>query len=557
MRGRAAVNLVSLLSRAGSGKAWESLARGIVWAALALVIGCFTLNLGVAIDSPEIVTAFDMDEGLSGEFLRTALSRHSLDPNGFFNYGYSYIAAPYFVVRGLERLGYEASDYLVFYVGRAVSLACYVIAVAATYCAVRRVTASRTLAVLAAGVLGSFSSLTIYAQIFRPDLPQVASVALAFACLAMPTTGSLLAATAFAALGFGLKYSGAFVLVAIAVSAVLAELSGRPPWRGSMLRRVALVAAIPAIFVAVWLVTNPYVIPEWSEFRADIAFERAHVQRGHHRAESPSAAEWIHVVSRDVSTPVLVALAIAAVALLVGAVAPFVAQRAPPSLGSLRRALRSPRRRFLVAAVVYVVVAVAFLLLEVRMRRARYWMHILPAVVIVAAAGFRQLSRLLPDRVKKPVLGLAGVGVAVLLAATASARSELGNRTLDERVRLGEWVARRYAPSTRILADAYSYLPPHFTHVKTGGAPSVRSIQRMKPELVILSRNSSGASCWMREGTHFRDHAFECNSARDGHEGVQQTLEWLASEPDYAVKWESDAFVVFAKGERAARADQR
>src|SRR4051812_20767750 len=87
MRGRAQTNLMSLLSP--SGKWWESCARGIVWTALVVVVGCLALNIGVAADTWQIVAAFDRDEGLSGTFLRRALTNESLDPRGFFNYGFS------------------------------------------------------------------------------------------------------------------------------------------------------------------------------------------------------------------------------------------------------------------------------------------------------------------------------------------------------------------------------------------------------------------------------------------------------------------------------------
>jgi hypothetical protein len=548
MRGRAQTNLMSLLSP--SGKWWESCARGIVWTALVVVVGCLALNIGVAADTWQIVAAFDRDEGLSGTFLRRALTNESLDPRGFFNYGFSYIAAPYFVVRGLERLGYEASDYLVFYVGRAVSLASYAIVLAATYCTARRAGVSRTIATLSVGVLGSISSLSIYAQVFRPDLPQVASVALAFACLAMPTTASMLAATAFASLGFGLKYSGAFVLVPIAVSGTLAEFSGRAPWRGSMLRRIALVVSIPAVFVTVWLLTNPYVVSEWSAFRKDIAFERAHVARGHRKTEAGSPAEWLPVLEGDLSVPVRAIVAVGVLALAVGAAGPLVMRRKRPNLGRLRRALRSPRRRFMIATVAYATVAIAFLLLEVNMRRARYWMHILPAVVIIGAAGWVRLCRLLPARLKQPAFCLASVGVATLLGSTVSARSELGNRTREERALIGEWIAERYSPSARILADTYTYLPPHFTRVKTG-EPSRSAIAHDKPELVILSRYGTGASCWMRPDTRFIQGDFACR-ARDGHDRVRRMMGWLASRSAYEVKKESNSFVVLQRKPDAA-----
>jgi hypothetical protein len=180
------------------------------------------------------------------------------------------------------------------------------------------------------------------------------------------------------------------------------------------------------------------------------------------------------------------------------------------------------------------------------MRRARYWMHILPAVVIIAAAGWVRLLRWLPDRVKRPVLCLAALGVATLLVATASARSEIGSRMTEERVQLGEWVAAHYAPTSRIVADAYTYLPPHFRYVRTGSSPSRRAIVHEKPELVILSSYSTGASCWMRPGTLFMQAQFECSS-RDGHRGVRDTLLWLVSESGYEVERESRNFVVLRK----------
>jgi hypothetical protein len=267
----------------------------------------------------------------------------------------------------------------------------------------------------------------------------------------------------------------------------------------------------------------------------------------------PHTARWIGVLREDLPAPGLLALSAGVVALLAVAAGPVVTRRRRPSLRRLRRALRSPRRRFLIATAAYVVVTAEFLLVEVRMRRARYWMYIVPGVVILAAAGWARLCRFLPDRVKRPVLLLAATGVATLLWATASARSEIGNRLTEERVRLGGWIAERYSPFTRIVADAYTYLPPSFRYVRTGASPSHRVILHDRPDLVILSRYSTGASCWMRPGTLFAQAEFACSS-RDGHEQVRETLGWLVSESGYEVKRESSAFVVlWKKQEPAAR----
>jgi len=200
----------------------------------------------------------------------------------------------------------------------------------------------------------------------------------------------------------------------------------------------------------------------------------------------------------------------------------------------------------LIAIAAYVAVTAEFLLVEVRMRRARYWMYIVPAVVILAAAGWVRLYRFLPERVRRPVLFLAAIGIAALLGSTASARSETGNRLTEERVRLGDWIAERYSPYTRIVADAYTYLPPYFRYVRTGASPSHRIILHDRPDLVILSRHSTGAACWMRSGTLFAQAQFECTS-RDGHEQVLETLNWLVSESGFQVKRESPALVVLWK----------
>src|SRR5207244_1486062 len=109
-----------------------------------------------------------------------------------------------------------------------------------------------------------------------------------------------------------------------------------------------------------------------------------------------------------------------------------------------------------------------------------------PAVVVLAGVGWQRLVRKLPKRIGQILVYCSAVAVAALLGATASARSNLGNRTEEERVELGHWVAAHYPLSTRIMTDAYTYLPPHFSHVRGGGPPLHRKIEREKAELVIL-----------------------------------------------------------------------
>ena len=285
-------------------------------------------------------------------------------------------------------------------------------------------------ATLSVGVLGLVSSLSIGAQICCPICLRW-PIAVAFACcLARLTAASMLMATAFASSIDGKYPALARSIAVMACSPSFWSATGAAPWS------VELPSASPS-FRGPVAAHESVRASQWSEFRADIEFEQAHVGRGHLREDRPTRRRI--QLRRIAGACVSVALAFGA-SRSAGAAALGLEDRKRRSLHGLRRALRSPRRRFLIAMAAYIAVAAEFLVVEVRMRRARYWMHILPAVVIVAAAGWVRLCRLLPDRVKRPALCFAALGVAALLFATASASSEIGNRMTEERV---VWMDRR------------------------------------------------------------------------------------------------------------------
>ena len=525
---------------------YELLSVGLCCIALGALLFTSVLRAAVGLESLQMIRAFNVDEHFATSMLLKNLERGDLDPRGFYNYGYAYISLAYWILRGLEQLDYRTSVFTAAYLLRLISLSSCVLMLWACYRTMRSLGIDRALAWIAVTALSSVATVSEYSTFIHPDLQQAALLALAgYWLCAGHSACSIVAAAACTGVAFGTKYSGIFFVPIVALAAVLRE-SALPlaADRVRVARVSALVLAVGVAFVLGWLLTNPHVRSHWSEFRQDLAFERAHVGRGHGHAEPDDPLLWFPSFAEDVTWAGVLALMIGALAS-----AAFLVREWQARTGTLLQRCADfasdMRRRFLFLMLVFVFGSMAYLALEVNMRRMRYTLHFLPAVFVVSAFGLDTLL-LATVRLRPPaLLSLSALSAALALHAIREGSGRF-NRYHDPRLAVGAWLDARYDSRTRIIADQYSYMPPRFRNVTVRTGIPRSQIEKKKPDVLVLTAQGTGRYCWLKPDTRFKDHQFACTDF-DGVESYKSLFPWLWSGTSgYRLIGELPGFLVFA-----------
>jgi len=527
----------------------------LAMAALLLLLSSEVMCLGVAMDTVRLLRAFDYDENnLVGMLLRN-LQHGNLDPksnlypHGFYDYGQVYQSIAYGLIRLFEGLGFGRTVYLIAFALRFVSLAAGVLAGLLMYRVQRRLGTPAAIALLAAiALVGSpnFSASSVW---IHPDVLQAAAILAAMACLlGTYSIRRVFAAAALAGAAFGVKYGGIFVLPALAAWVVLGELSRRADGKATPARlalRVALLAGgVVGAFSAAWLLTNPYVLPDWRSFIHTLEWRHRHVERGHFGAESSNPLAWLDVFSADFS---LVGVAVFVVGVALSGQWLFDRGRAPHGtfFARLRVFSRSPRRRYVTVLAVFCLTTFGFLAEDVNMRRMRYAFVVLPVAIALSAFGIgRGISKLRRGEWRGFALAMLSASIVLMVVNTVRANANLANRWFDPRIEVGDWLANTYPPETTILSDEYSYIPVRFTKPRFEMGVDKSDVQKRHAQLVVLSEQANGRFCWKRPGTRFAELKLVC-SGLDGVKGYRAFQRWLASPASgYAVVHEQPCCVV-------------
>jgi hypothetical protein len=381
-----------------------------------------------------------------------------------------------------------------------------------------------------------------------PDVLQATAIFAAMTCLlGTYSFRRVVGSAALAGVAFGVKYGGVFVLPPLAAWIVLGELSsgvGRETTPRRVALRIALLASgVVGAFSAAWLLTNPYVLPDWRSFIHVVEWRYRHVERGHFGAESSNPLAWLGVFSGDFS-----AVGVAVFFLGVALSGQWLI-RGKASQGTLLEKLRifsrSPRRRYVTVLAVFCVTTFGFLAEDVNMRRMRYAFVVLPVAIALGAFGIgRGISKLRRGEWRGLALSALTAVVVLMVVNTVRANATVANRWFDPRIAVGDWLASTYPPDTTILADEYSYIPVRFSKPRFEMGVDKSDVQKRHAQLVVLSEEANGRFCWKRPGTHFAEQKLVC-SGLDGVKGYRSFQRWLASPASgYAVVHEQSCCVV-------------
>lgn len=283
---------------------------------------------------------------------------------------------------------------------------------------------------------------------------------------------------ALAALG------AAGLLISGTVGSIWTFLRHRPRLVTGLAEGLAKAVVSVVIMMGVFTLVSPF---SWIhfDFIFGILTELDHTSFGHQFAAQGSAWTWLGILT---STDVLPGLL--AVLLVVG----------------LALALSGPFRRgwsvatgvpFLFAA--WTIFFIAFLMGRISLREPRYFLPVLPMLVLLAVFPLGELVSSAKRRWRGSAArlgvaaGLAAVVLAVSVPPALGQAMEFRQQRLQREatsvaVAAGQWLSANYPPDTRILYDAYSYVPPSFENVHQTWGGTLELLSTLEPEVVVIHK---------------------------------------------------------------------
>lgn len=531
----------------------------LVFSSLVLFFLFFTsvFHLGIANDDFNLIKAISTDETLALKLLLKNIDNRDLDPRGFYAYGYVHSTISYVIITVFRYLNFDiSSTRVITFATRGVSLLAY---------AFLALIFERSLRYLNLKLVSRLSftallcgSITLYRWGHRthPDTLQTLLAFCVFYILLRGLSLRWILLSAFVAgLSFGTKPSGVFTIVIIITAIVCERLlrNKNETIQKNIIYISGTISAAIAFFVVGWLITNPYVILHLDEFLADISHQRYNLTRGQGYDVAWMPLQWLVKLHRQFIGGGTVVIAVGAMIIPCLAIYSlfnrlYYRKRTVQSIFADDRFTNYPSLSLLVSVAAYIIIAFGQLMLEVNYIVSRYMLHIIPYVVWFSAAGYAFALARWP---KLPEIGLSVL--LVLPNYTMAERAiRSGNDRLDiyksQIVDAGRWLQSNYAPSTRIMVERYSYVPSNYfdTVLEVEGIIK-SSINRHKPQVIVVNKKQSSRYCWKQEGTMFRDRKF-VKGMHDNADRFYKFHKWLFGKTSsWKIVYEKSDVVILEK----------
>ncbi len=479
--------------------------------ALLLAALIFTANLVAAtygLDNISMIQAFGLDEARYLAKIKLNLELRSVDPDLFFNYGNLYDSLSYYGIALFRWFGWTINTQLVGFVLRLVSLVSGALAGLALWRFGEICGLPRAIAAGAALGLLAMPDFVLFSQAMHPDTLQTLFVIVALgAALARPTFSYALVAAAAAGLAFSTKYVGAialpFCFLPLALSTLGREGFSRPTLSRLFWQGLAMIG----VFLAAFALTNPYAVRDFYAFVAGFVRQLKYSSTGHGLVEPANPALWWPQLTAQFGVAgtlyLFSGLLLAAVFLFRGI------RRAGWRAACTMDGLRSE-----FVLILYVLATSAHLAIAINEREARFTYHIVPFLIVLSTLAWFRLVVALTKHVVRPSWTSAGFASLLLIFAWTQIQFDLGVMAKASEkpkagvIQLGNFVALHYPADTRILADAYSYLPPVMTNVTYSDLQTEDLLRKVSPDLLILTRKATGGYVWKQPGTTLSERKF-------------------------------------------------
>jgi hypothetical protein len=296
----------------------------------------------------------------------------------------------------------------------------------------------------------------------------------------------------------------------------------RPRPKLAYLLKLGMLSAIT--FAVAFFMTSPFnVFSVRSGFLRGFFYESLHSSFGHGFEAENGKLQWFSILSSpELLDPFVLGLAAISLALMAYRVAKGGGQR-----------LLEPESVMWVWSLFYFV----FLVWRVNIRTHRALLPIVPFLLIFAAHVVSQVIQCAAARLSRRlvvVLTIASLSVIVGLELPRSLGRIIEFRQVTSQreqtsdvVLAGHWLAEHYPPSTRILYDPFSYVPPSFADAQaTPWGGTLQILETFEPDVVIVNNYHSDrfsdvrqAATYARDESNFMAKYEYYEALRDGKAG--------------------------------------
>ena len=515
-------------------------------ALIVMLVFVGTHVLGIGGDDRVLIQTFSSDENRAMLQLQVNLEHGDLDPRGYYNYGYLYHTACYYPLRLLAALGFDAAaPRTIVFVTRAVSLVAFVGLITGFLHALRSIRLELGYRLAFAALLAANAIVYRWGYRTHPDLLlALLGVLILIVLLPRVSTRRLLVASGLAGLAMGTKASGVYYVILIAATFIAERLRHDPDdWREELHAWLRIGTPAIGVFLAAWLLSNPYVIPNWGDFIGDFMHEQKHVARGHGQEVDTSVLDWMSALVRTFGGWGFACVAVGWLGVLGLARSAY---RAPESTDSL------PHPSVLIGALAFALISAAHLFLVVDLRATRYLLPLLPTLTWLSAFGWSLLLARWPRVPLAAISLLLAVPVATNAWKGARLTRTFADRYEHPRVVAGHWLADHYPRSTRVLLERYSYAPvTRFDDIQIVTRMSPQALDKHPADLIVINRKKSGRWSWRRDGSRFEARDFVVSDMDKADEVQEFHMELFAPDSPWHVVYETDDVVILERRDSA------
>ncbi|MDZ4787078.1 MAG: hypothetical protein SGJ02_13485 [bacterium] len=472
-----------------------------------LMLGA-VLNIGYGLDNLNLIFCFETDEARLVERVTANLANGDLNPRGHYNYGYLYETVAVGVASIFKFFEFNIDPRFIGSLLRLESLISCSIVLLLVYHLCIFLGASSFWGITAGLFLIIFPDYYYWAQAMHPDILQsVLIVAAFYFAIKLDGLKALLISSALCGLSFGTKYSGIFALPFLFIPFFAQCFSTTTKYDLSFIKKVTFgLLVLFGIFTLSYLISNSYVLQFAGEAWGDFNYERNHVAVGDEKLESANGFLWFPILYSQLQFSVSFWLLLGFVLSAVGLI-----WRAR-STGTIKEFLADRKAVAWFTLLAYCLVSFIYLFVFVRMRVPRFTFHFLPIFYAAAFSAIGIFSNRLSPKAR------ISLCIVVLISATSSISLAmkytkfLSHKSLSPLLTSGEFLLK-FDPTTRILSDHYSYVPPRFINVEKTWGVDHEKISLFNPDLIILTHGTTGRWAWPKEKSSFNDRQFDINTA--------------------------------------------
>lgn len=525
--------------------------QSIVCVIIAYMVFLALVNSTFGIEDFRIMYTFSTDEPYIVSQVAANLSMNELVPWHHYNYGYNYNSLGFILLKISSYFGYHANQiHFIAYTLRLISLGSYLLTLLLFYLSLRKLQIPGILSTVFTLFLASMPEVYYWAQMVHPDMLALLFIVCAwFMIILKQDAFGLLTSVIFAGLAFGTKYTGIFLLPFLCIPYVLNIIWSDSPRTTRIVRSVLAGIGVLVVFLLIWVSTNPSVITFYQEFLKDVAFESGHIARGHGKTEATNPFLWFPVLYQQFS---FAGSAILIIGYILGGTALLIFGRT--ALANRRNGMAIKKictnyHLVVLSLCLYTIVCFGYIMFKVNIRAPRYLFHVFPSILLLSGVGFTWLYMRIPSKLHILVSCILLSAVISLSVSSIRAHNDFSKKPLDEAVLAGNWLEKTYPPSTKILYEIYSYIPPAFKNIKMSWYITEKAIQEFEPDILILTQKASGRISWKKPGTAFMEGEFTKDETVDYAEEIinfHNTL-FLRENRLWRIVYETESVVILAK----------